>query len=96
MIVRRCESGLYQFDLAVEGIGNHLVKTIAMLGVQTGNALVYLDYENDTRIYGSIPPKKVNKIRTFRGFPPSKSPCLMRLWGGLMCNVTRFLHNDTR
>ena len=38
---------------------------------------------------------KPNKIRTFRGFLPSKSPWIMWLCGDLMYNVSRFLHNDT-
>ena len=46
-----------QVDLPGKRIGDHSVETIAFLGAGAGNTFIYLDYENDTRIYESRPPK---------------------------------------
>ena len=46
-----------EVDLACQSIGNHLFEAFAVLGAGAGDAFVYLDYENDTRIYGPRPLK---------------------------------------
>ena len=51
-------SGKDHIDVSGMALVDHAVKLVSLLCVGAGDAFVYLDYENDTRIYGPRPPKK--------------------------------------
>ena len=40
-----------------KGILYHFVKAVTALNTGASDTFIYLDYENDTRIYGPRPPK---------------------------------------
>ena len=84
-------SGKDHIDVSGMALVDHAVKLVSLLCVGAGDAFVYLDYENDTRIYGPRPPKNPIKQGLFEVFH------LRRVLGGCSGgNVQRYTFPSQR